>query len=58
MVRDVQKSFSQVPCINVNCAGITQDNFLLKMDETSYDQVMNVNMKVGVYIYIILLLGF
>ena len=46
LVSSVQKDFSAPPCIAVNAAGITRDNFLLKMDEKSFDEVMNVNLKV------------
>lgn len=47
-LKDVQKHFSQVPCLNVNCAGITKDNFLLKMDEASFDEVIKINLKVKI----------
>jgi len=43
---DVQKAFSQTPSCIVNCAGITQDSFLLKMPEKDFDQVIQVNLKV------------
>jgi len=43
---DVQKAFSQTPCCIVNCAGVTQDSLLLKMDESDFDQVIRVNLKV------------
>lgn len=42
---DVQKAFSQTPSCIVNCAGITQDSFLLKMPEKDFDQVIQVNLK-------------
>lgn len=42
---DVQKAFCQTPCCIVNCAGITQDSLLLKMDENDFDQVIRVNLK-------------
>jgi len=44
---DVQKAFSQTPSCIVNCAGITRDSFLLKMDENDFDQVVQVNLKVS-----------
>lgn len=31
----------------VNTAGITQDNFLLNMEEDQFDRVIQVNLKVG-----------
>ena len=34
-------------CILVNCAGITSDEFLLKMDEEKFDKVIKVNLKVS-----------
>jgi len=43
---DVQKAFCQTPCCIVNCAGVTQDSLLLKMDENDFDQVIRVNLKV------------
>jgi len=44
---DVQKAFKgQTPCCIVNCAGITLDSLLLKMDEKDFDQVVQVNLKV------------
>ena len=48
MMGEVKDKFRQVPCINVNAAGITRDKFLLKMDEKSFDDVINVNLKVRV----------
>ena len=38
--------FPKAPSIVVNSAGITRDNFLLKMDENSWNAVLNVNLKV------------
>ena len=53
---DVQKAFSQAPCCIVNCAGITQDSLLLKMEERDFDQVVLVNLKVSSdFIYHLLL---
>jgi len=43
---DVQKAFCQAPCCIVNCAGLTQDSLLLRMDENDFDQVIRVNLKV------------
>ena len=46
LLEKTKQDFSQVPSIAVNCAGITRDKLLLKMDEASYDEVINVNLKV------------
>lgn len=35
----------QPPSIVVNSAGITKDNFILKLDESHFDEVINVNLK-------------
>lgn len=45
LFNDVNKAFSQIPCCVVNCAGITRDSLLLKMDEKDFDQVLQVNLK-------------
>lgn len=47
LVKDVRDAFNQAPQCVVNCAGITRDGFLLKMKESSFDEVINVNLKVG-----------
>lgn len=39
------KTFSQAPTIVVNSAGITRDNFLLKLSVQDFDAVQNVNLK-------------
>ena len=38
--------YKKPPCILVNSAGITSDEFLLKMDEEKFDKVIEVNLKV------------
>ena len=43
---EIQQQFNTAPCIAVNCAGITKDNFVLDMNESQWDSVMNVNLKV------------
>lgn len=40
--------YKKPPCILVNSAGITSDDFLLKMDEEKFDKVIQVNLKVHV----------
>lgn len=37
--------YKKSPSIVVNSAGITKDNFLLKMSEQDFDDVVNVNLK-------------
>ena len=39
--------YKKPSCILVNCAGITSDEFLLKMDEEKFDKVIKVNLKVS-----------
>ena len=46
MVSQVQEDFGEVPSVAVHAAGITKDSFLLKMDEQSFDDVIDVNLKV------------
>lgn len=40
--------YRKPPCILVNSAGITSDDFLLKMDEEKFDKVIEVNLKVKI----------
>ncbi|XP_013408093.1 estradiol 17-beta-dehydrogenase 8 [Lingula anatina] len=49
LVGMVKKMYEGVPSILVNAAGITRDNFLLKLDEKSFDEVIKVNLK-GTYL--------
>ena len=46
LMTEISASFPTVLSVAVNAAGITRDNFLLKMDEESFDQVIAVNLKV------------
>lgn len=39
------KKFTKPPCILVNSAGITRENFILKMSENDFDKVIDVNLK-------------
>lgn len=48
LIDDIRVKFNTAPSIVVNSAGITRDNFLLKMDENSWNAVMNVNLKVRI----------
>lgn len=42
----LQRRYFQPPSVCVNTAGITQDEFLLKMEEEDFDKVIGVNLKV------------
>lgn len=46
VLSDVLKTFKRTPSIIVNSAGITRDNFLLKLSEQDFEDVINVNLKV------------
>jgi len=41
----VRQDFQEVPSIIVNSAGITRDGFLLSMDDSRFDEVIDVNLK-------------
>ncbi|XP_046406582.1 estradiol 17-beta-dehydrogenase 8 [Ischnura elegans] len=45
MFEEVKKHFQKPPSVIVNSAGITRDSFLLKMEESHFDDVINVNLK-------------
>lgn len=38
--------YKRPPALAINCAGITRDAFLLKMDDSDFDLVLRVNLKV------------
>lgn len=42
----LQMHYFQPPSVCVNAAGITQDDFLLNMEEDQFDRVIQVNLKV------------
>lgn len=46
-LKKILDTFSKPPTIIVNCAGITRDNLLLKLSEEDFDEVIDVNLKVG-----------
>lgn len=46
-LKEIIASYKQPPSIVVNAAGIIKDNFLLKMSESDFDAVIDVNLKVG-----------
>lgn len=39
------EKYQKPPNIIVNCAGITRDNFLLKMSEANFQEVLDINLK-------------
>ncbi|CAH4035075.1 estradiol 17-beta-dehydrogenase 8 [Pieris brassicae] len=45
LIEKLSKQYTEVPRIVVNSAGITRDNWLLKLSEEDYDSVVNVNLK-------------
>lgn len=45
-IQNILSKFNAPPSIVVNAAGITKDNFLLKLDEDHFDDVIRVNLKV------------
>jgi 17beta-estradiol 17-dehydrogenase / 3alpha(17beta)-hydroxysteroid dehydrogenase (NAD+) / 3-oxoacyl-[acyl-carrier protein] reductase alpha subunit len=47
VVEEAINKFKRPPTVVVNCAGITRDAFILKMDDSDFDMVLNVNLKVG-----------
>lgn len=46
-VHSILSEFSAPPSIVVNAAGILRDNFILKLEEDHFDDVIRVNLKVG-----------
>nr|ACN49151.1 estradiol 17 beta-dehydrogenase 8 [Oryzias dancena] len=45
LVTNIQTRYFQPPSVCVNTAGITQDDFLLSMEEEQFDRVIQVNLK-------------
>lgn len=43
--KNVRSVFSTAPTIIVNSAGVTRDQFILKLTTDNFDQVLNVNLK-------------
>ncbi|KAK9888169.1 hypothetical protein WA026_000438 [Henosepilachna vigintioctopunctata] len=41
----VLETYKKPPSIIVNCAGITRDNFILKLSEENFQEVIDVNLK-------------
>lgn len=46
VVEEAINKYKRPPSVIVNCAGITRDAFILKMEESDLDLVLNVNLKV------------
>lgn len=46
LLTTVLEQYKKPPTIVVNSAGITRDNWLMKLSEEDYDAVLNVNLKV------------
>lgn len=44
---EILKVYKKPPSILVNSAGITRDNFLLKLSEEDFVDVLNINLKVS-----------
>ncbi|XP_061674906.1 estradiol 17-beta-dehydrogenase 8 isoform X2 [Syngnathoides biaculeatus] len=47
LLTSIQARYFQPPSVCVNAAGVTQDNFLLDMEDDDFDRVVRVNLKVG-----------
>ncbi|KAM9823993.1 (3R)-3-hydroxyacyl-CoA dehydrogenase [Neosynchiropus ocellatus] len=45
LITSIQAQYFQPPSVCVNAAGITQDDFLLNMEEEHFDRVIKVNLK-------------
>ncbi|XP_061674927.1 estradiol 17-beta-dehydrogenase 8 isoform X4 [Syngnathoides biaculeatus] len=45
LLTSIQARYFQPPSVCVNAAGVTQDNFLLDMEDDDFDRVVRVNLK-------------
>lgn len=45
-IQNILSKFNTPPSIIVNAAGIIKDNFILKLEEDQFDDVIRVNLKV------------
>lgn len=45
-LKTIITEYGKPPTIIVNCAGITRDNFILKLSEEDFDEVLKINLKV------------
>lgn len=41
----INKDYQRYPCISVNCHGVTRDDFIVKMSEEQFNEVIDVNLK-------------
>lgn len=48
-LQNILSKYNAPPSVVVNGAGILRDNFILKMDEDKFDEVIDVNLKVCKY---------
>jgi len=46
VLKQVLTDYSAPPTVVVNAAGITRDNFMLKMSVQDFESVFNINVKV------------
>ena len=46
LVKHIAELYKEPASVLVNCAGITKDKMMLKMDEEKFDEVININLKV------------
>lgn len=53
IIPEIRAIYNTVPSIVCNSAGITRDNFLLKMEENQWNAVMNVNLKVCAILWLL-----
>lgn len=56
VIEEAIERYKRPPVITVNCAGITRDQFILKMEESDFDMVLNVNLKVRTAVDVIVCL--
>lgn len=56
VIEEAIERYKRPPTITVNCAGITRDHFILKMEESDFDMVLKVNLKVRTAIEVIVCL--
>ncbi|KAI4458791.1 short-chain dehydrogenases/reductases family member [Holotrichia oblita] len=45
VLQQIIQQYKKPPSIVINCAGITRDNFLLKLSEEDFNEVIDVNLK-------------
>uniref|UniRef100_A0A0B7AA30 (3R)-3-hydroxyacyl-CoA dehydrogenase n=1 Tax=Arion vulgaris TaxID=1028688 RepID=A0A0B7AA30_9EUPU len=45
LLKEIEDQFRTAPSVAVNAAGINKDNYMLKLDEDSFDSIIKVNLK-------------